>query len=154
MVEAIKRYCFGCEQSHTILLDDFLHLVPSPMWFSTLCVVSKNQNLICSSGKTVTEERWCWPLMLYNYSLYFKIPIYYLCLLVILPSLFSSMANKADIIQETEFEPESQSAGKKTVSRRRRVLFDPEDAVEPLLCTPDKVSEFVHACCPHHSRCC
>lgn len=51
------------------------------------------------------------------------------------------MANKADIIEATE----PQSSAKKSASRRRRILFDPEDAQEPFLCTPDKVSS-VPAC--------
>lgn len=56
----------------------------------------------------------------------------------------SSMANKADVILEAEDEPEpkAKTAGKKAPSaRRRRALFDPEDAQEPFLCTPDKAPE-------------
>lgn len=56
------------------------------------------------------------------------------------------MANKADIIPEVEVEPAPKTGGKRsTATRQRRLLFDPEDAQEPFLCTPEKVGG-VHTC--------
>ena len=54
------------------------------------------------------------------------------------------MANKADMIQESDVEPEAEAESKtgrrKASTRRRRPLYDSDAFEEPFLCAPELVS--------------